>query len=100
MVGRFSLEGSREVGSQSGERRRGGASVTGRGSSSVGQSKGKLAALERLVVVASMSPEVGDGGSGPGGPSGLGSELAGEGVGRVMRRRTGQGGGSLGGPAG
>jgi hypothetical protein len=31
MAGRFGLEGAREVGSRSGERRRGGAAVTGRG---------------------------------------------------------------------
>jgi hypothetical protein len=31
MAGRFGLEGAREVGSRRGERRRGGASVTGRG---------------------------------------------------------------------
>jgi hypothetical protein len=31
MAGRFGLEGAREVGSQSGERRRGDAAVTGRG---------------------------------------------------------------------
>jgi hypothetical protein len=31
MAGRFGLEGAREVGSRSGERRRGGAAVTGSG---------------------------------------------------------------------
>jgi hypothetical protein len=36
MAGRLGLEGTREVGSQSGERRRGGMSVTGWGSSSMG----------------------------------------------------------------
>jgi hypothetical protein len=73
MVGRFGLDGTRGVGSQSGERRRGGASIIGRGSSSVWQSKGEPTALGQPVVVASASPEVGDGGGGgPGGPSGLG----------------------------
>jgi hypothetical protein len=65
MAGRLNLEGTRKVGSQSGERRRDGASVTGRGSSLPGQPKGE-------PVVASVSPEVGDGRSGLGGPSGLG----------------------------
>jgi hypothetical protein len=55
------------VGSRSGERRRGGASVTGRGSCSAGQPKGEPAALGRPVAAAFVSPEVGDGGSGPGG---------------------------------
>jgi hypothetical protein len=72
MAGHFSLEGARGVGSQSGETSRGGASVTRRGSSSAGQPKGEPAALGRLVAVASMSSEVGDGGGGLGGPSGLG----------------------------
>jgi hypothetical protein len=57
------------VGSRSGERRRGGASVTGRGSCSAGQPKGEPAALGRPVAAAFVSPEVGDGGSGPGGPA-------------------------------
>jgi hypothetical protein len=69
MVGHFGLEGAREVGNRSGERRRGSVSVTGRGSSSTGQPKGEPTALGRPVAVASVSPEVGDGGSGP---SGLG----------------------------
>jgi hypothetical protein len=86
MAGRLGLEGTREVGSQSGERRRGGTSVTGRGSSSTGQLKGEPAALGWPVVVASVSLEVGDGGSRPGG--------------RVVRRRPGRGGGYLGRPAG
>jgi hypothetical protein len=74
------------VGSQSGERRRGGVPVTGRGSSSAGQPKGEPAALGPLVAAASMSLEVGDGGSGPGG--------------RTVRRRSGRGRGCLGQPAG
>jgi hypothetical protein len=68
----FGLEGARELGSRSGEKRRGNASVTGRGSSSAVQPKGEPAALGRPVEATSMSPEVGDGGSGPGGPTGLG----------------------------
>jgi hypothetical protein len=62
MVGRFGLEGMRGVESQSGERRRGGTSVTGRGSCSAGQSKGEPAVLGRLV--ASARTEVGDEGGG------------------------------------
>jgi hypothetical protein len=60
------------VGSWSGERRRGGTFVTGRGSNSAGQPKGEPAAPRRPVVAASASPEVGDRGGGPGGPSGMG----------------------------
>jgi hypothetical protein len=71
-------------------------SVTGRGSSSAGQPKGEPAALGWPVVAASLCPEVGDGGSGPGGPSRLGGELVGEGVGHTLRRRSGRGGGGLG----
>jgi hypothetical protein len=52
MAGRFSLEGAREVGSQIGDRRRGSAFVTGRGSSSAGQTKGEPAALARSVAAA------------------------------------------------
>jgi hypothetical protein len=36
MAGHFNLEGARRVGSRSAERSRGGASITGRGSSSAG----------------------------------------------------------------
>jgi hypothetical protein len=72
MTGHFGLGGARELGSRSGEKRRGDASVTGRGSSSVVQPKGEPAALGWPVAAASVSPEVGDGGSGPGGPTGLG----------------------------
>jgi hypothetical protein len=50
----FGLDGMRGVG------RGGGASITGRGSSSAGQPKGEQAVLGRLVVAASMSLEVGD----------------------------------------
>jgi hypothetical protein len=72
MADHFSLEGMSGVGSQSGERRRGGMSITGRGSSSIGQPKGEPAALGRPATT-SMSLEVGDrGGGGPSGPSGLG----------------------------
>jgi hypothetical protein len=69
VAGCFGLEGVREVGSGSGERRRGGASITGRVNSSAGQPKCEPAALGRSMAAASVSPEVGDGGSGPGGPS-------------------------------
>jgi hypothetical protein len=59
MADHFSLEGMSGVGSQSGERRRGGMSITGRGSSSVGQPKGEPTALGRPAT-ASMSLVVGD----------------------------------------
>jgi hypothetical protein len=67
-----------------------------KGSSSAGQPKGEPTALGRPVVVASASPEVGDGGSGLGEPSGLGGQLVGEGVDHAVRRRAGRGGGGLG----
>jgi hypothetical protein len=72
MAGHFGLEGVREVGSRSGERMRGGVSVTGRGSSSARWPKGEPAVLGRPVEVASVSPEEDDEGSGPSGPSELG----------------------------
>jgi hypothetical protein len=52
MAGYFGLEGAREMGSQSGLRRQGGASFTRRGSSLVGQPKGEPAVLGRLVAAA------------------------------------------------
>jgi hypothetical protein len=67
MAGCFGLDGAREVGSQSGERRRGSVSVTGCWSSSAGQAKGEPAALGRPMAAASVSSEVIEGGSGPGG---------------------------------
>jgi hypothetical protein len=95
MVGRFSLEGAREVGSQSGERRQGGVSVTGRGSSSVGQPKGELTALGQPVVVASwpigqrrktkgwgLHVSEGEGRAGPSRPGGQGPKGVGGRAGR------------------
>jgi hypothetical protein len=81
MAGCFSLEGTREVGSQSGERRRGGVAVTGRGIARQGSRRraGGTRSADGGGIVAEQPEEedegwgprvsVGEDGGRPGGPA-------------------------------